>query len=81
MIRGHADETGTEAHNLDLSRRRALSVKRYLVSKGVDAARIDAEGLGSSEPLSPGRSGAARARNRRIEFKILQGATPEEVPR
>ena len=78
MIRGHADETGTEAHNLDLSRRRALSVKRYLVGKGVDTARIDTEGLGSSEPLTTGRSAAARAKNRRIEFKVLQGTT---VPR
>ena len=73
-IRGHADDRGTEEYNVDLSRRRAESVKRHLVSQGVAEGRLETEGVGTAEPLEPGMTGKARAKNRRIEFKILTGA-------
>ena len=71
LIRGHADETGTDEYNLDLSRRRAEMVKAYLVDKGIPEARLRTEGVGSREPLAEGRGASARAKNRRIEFRII----------
>ena len=70
QIRGHADDTGTEQINKELSKKRADVVKEYLVSKGADASRLTTEGVGTAEPLVPGQSAAARAKNRRIEFKL-----------
>ena len=69
-IRGHADDTGTEEINKELSKKRADMVKAYLVSKGVESGRLTTEGVGTVEPLVPGKSPAARAKNRRIEFKM-----------
>ncbi|WP_434426567.1 OmpA family protein [Nannocystis pusilla] len=70
-ISGHTDSTGGLAHNRDLSRRRAESVRRYLVDHGVDAARLTTRGAGPDEPLDTNRTAAGRAKNRRIEFMIL----------
>ena len=50
-IQGHADERGDDAYNLDLSDRRAQSVKKYLVDKGVDAKRLTSQGYGETQPL------------------------------
>ena len=70
-VRGHADDTGTEDYNKQLSLRRAQSVRRFLVKRGVAADRLTVEGLGSSEPLVAGTSARARAKNRRVEFKVV----------
>ncbi len=70
-ISGHTDDVGTEEANLDLSRRRAEAVKQYLVDKGVEPSRIETVGYGRSKPIDPGKSAKARAKNRRIEFRIL----------
>ena len=70
-ISGHTDSTGSVAYNRELSRRRAESVKRYLVEHGIDTARIQTRGAGPDEPIDSNRSPAGRARNRRIEFQIL----------
>ena len=74
-IRGHADDTGTEQYNKELSGRRAEVVKQYLVGKGIDSGRLETEGVGTAEPIAVGRSARARSRNRRIEFKLVSGAT------
>lgn len=71
LIRGHTDDTGAAEHNLDLSKRRAESVKNYMVSKGIDAGRLQTEGVGSNEPVDPAKTNKARAKNRRIEFKLI----------
>jgi outer membrane protein OmpA-like peptidoglycan-associated protein len=55
----------------DLPKLRAESVKRYLVEHGIDAARLETRGAGSSEPIDTDKTRAGRARNRRIVFKIL----------
>lgn len=68
-IAGHTDSQGDRDHNLDLSRRRAESVKAYLVSKGVDAARLKTRGAGANEPIADNKTDAGRQQNRRIEFK------------
>jgi outer membrane protein OmpA-like peptidoglycan-associated protein len=67
VIEGHTDALGTEHYNEGLSQRRAQSVRQYLVAvHGIDAARLQAVGLGESAPL-PGRSPNA-AENRRVQF-------------
>jgi outer membrane protein OmpA-like peptidoglycan-associated protein len=70
-ISGHTDSTGGHAYNRDLSRRRAESVKRYLVEHGIDTNRIQTRGAGPDEPLDTNRTPAGRAKNRRIEFELL----------
>lgn len=71
-ISGHTDDKGDEAYNQDLSQRRADAVKDYLVSKGIDEARIETRGAGEDEPRETNATKAGRAKNRRIEFKLLQ---------
>ncbi|HEU4580553.1 MAG TPA: OmpA family protein [Polyangiaceae bacterium] len=71
-IVGHTDDTGARDYNLSLSLRRAESVRSYLSSKGIDAARIRARGAGPDEPLVQEKTREARQKNRRIEFKIVQ---------
>jgi outer membrane protein OmpA-like peptidoglycan-associated protein len=69
LIEGHTDSRGARELNVDLSRRRAQSVANFLVSQGVDAARVEVKGVGPDEPL-PGRSPNAEA-NRRVEAVLL----------
>jgi outer membrane protein OmpA-like peptidoglycan-associated protein len=75
MIEGHTDSKGTDAYNLRLSERRARAVKQYLVSRGVDAGRLDTVGKGEAEPVADnmknGRDNPeGRAMNRRAELKV-----------
>jgi OmpA-OmpF porin, OOP family len=66
---GHTDSDGDEKSNLDLSVRRAASVKEYLVKNfSIDGARIGADGKGESEPVVNNNSAVNKARNRRVEF-------------
>jgi outer membrane protein OmpA-like peptidoglycan-associated protein len=74
-IQGHTDERGDDAYNLDLSDRRAKSVQRYLVDKGVDAKRLTAQGYGETQPLDRRHNEAAWAKNRRVAFLIIKRAT------
>lgn len=68
-IVGYTDSDGDEKANLDLSKRRAASVKNVLVKDfGVDAARIETDGKGESEPVAPNDSAVNKALNRRVEF-------------
>jgi OOP family OmpA-OmpF porin len=71
---GYTDDRGEREHNLDLSKRRANSVKTYLVEHGVDAERITTDGLGPDYPIDTNATRTGRAHNRRIEFEIVQGA-------
>jgi OOP family OmpA-OmpF porin len=68
-IIGHTDADGTDAGNLDLSKRRALAVKQTLTSTfGIDAARLESDGKGKSEPVDANDTPAGKANNRRVEF-------------
>lgn len=68
-IEGHTDNVGKSAYNLDLSRKRAASVKEYLVSKfQIDPARLATQGFGDSKPIAKNDTDAGRAQNRRVEL-------------
>lgn len=68
-IQGHTDSDGTDAANMDLSKRRTASVKAYLVGKGIGADRLTTSWYGESKPIAPNTTPAGKAQNRRIEFK------------
>jgi outer membrane protein OmpA-like peptidoglycan-associated protein len=70
-IEGHADDTGTAAWNLRLSKHRAQAVMEYLITKGVKRSRLDYIGYGDTKPLVAEKSDEARAKNRRVEIQIL----------
>ncbi len=70
-ISGHTDSAGGYEHNVDLSQRRAESVKTYLIDAGIDAGRIETRGAGPNEPIATNDTKEGRAQNRRIEVKIL----------
>ncbi|MGB3799775.1 MAG: OmpA family protein [Lewinella sp.] len=70
-IAGHTDDIGSEVDNQQLSERRALSVKRYLESQGIDPDRIRSVGYGESRPLAPNTTEEGRASNRRTTFRLL----------
>ncbi len=75
-IEGHTDSIGSEAYNQRLSERRADAVKRYLVSRGVEADRLETVGYGKSRPIAPNKTPngrdnpEGRAMNRRAELKV-----------
>ncbi len=68
-IVGHTDADGDDAKNLDLSKRRAASVKSYLVSEfGISAGNIETDGEGESAPVDKNTTAEGKANNRRVEF-------------
>ncbi len=71
-VAGHTDDRGNDKKNLDLSQRRAASVLRHLIAHGVEAARLESEGYGESQPIADNKSADGRAQNRRVEFQILE---------
>ncbi len=75
-IQGHTDNRGKVDYNVDLSERRARSVRRYLIDAGVSSARLEAKGYGPKRPKAPNITRTGRARNRRVEFQIIQ-RTPQ----
>ena len=76
-IEGHTDHNGAEAYNQELSERRALSVRSWLVEAGVVPTRLLARGYGEIYPVAPNRTLEGRAQNRRVEFIVLDS---EEEP-
>jgi outer membrane protein OmpA-like peptidoglycan-associated protein len=69
-IEGHTDSSGDAAFNKQLSQQRAQAVRDYLVSKGIDASRLEAQGFGAEKPIAPNTTKKGREQNRRVEFKI-----------
>ena len=74
MIVGHTDATGTDAHNMALSRRREESARNYLSAHGV-ARGIKALGLGETEPIASNDTDEGRQQNRRVEIAIYASNT------
>ena len=74
-VEGHTDNQGTDAINNDLSNRRANAVRDYLVVRGVAAAAITAQGVGSTRPVADNKTTEGRAMNRRVEIIVDRAVT------
>lgn len=72
LIEGHTDNTGSESLNNKLSQERAGAVKKYLIQKGIEDARIISVGYGPSRPVADNSTPEGRAKNRRVEFTIIE---------
>lgn len=77
-VYGHTDSTGSDQYNQALSERRARTVADYLTMRGVSAARIRSQGYGETMPVASNDTVEGRARNRRVEIKIVP-ITREQV--
>jgi OmpA-OmpF porin, OOP family len=71
-IGGHTDNSGSASYNKDLSFKRAESVLKFLVGKGIDVKRLAIKGYGAEKPVASNETDAGRQKNRRIEFKITR---------
>ncbi len=71
LIEGHTDSTGRATANQALSLSRAQSVRQALIEEGVDPRRLEARGLGQSQPLADNGSAEGRTRNRRVDVILL----------
>ncbi|EGV43102.2 OmpA family protein [Bizionia argentinensis JUB59] len=71
-VEGHTDSVGSDATNMKLSDARALSVKDYLVARGVDEFRLSSKGYGESKPIDSNKTKAGRANNRRVEINLVK---------
>lgn len=74
-IEGHADKRGDEKFNLDLSKRRAASIRDFLAKRGLGEERLSSEGFGASRPLVEGNNERAWFMNRRVEFVVTRNRT------
>lgn len=86
-VEGHTDNVGQDNDNLVLSGQRALTIKRYLVDKGIKKERLIAVGFGETRPIADNGTDEGKAQNRRTEFKIAElkgkkylGMPPEGPP-
>ena len=70
-LSAHTDDKGSDDYNNKLSDQRAAAVAAYIVSKGIDPARLVSKGYGKTQPLVPNINDENRAKNRRVELKIL----------
>ena len=70
LLVGHTDSSGSDNLNLNLSIQRATAVKRYLINKGVQGARIRVKGEGESKPVGDNNTKEGRAKNRRVEITV-----------
>lgn len=71
-ISGHTDNVGSQEYNLELSKKRANSVKTYLEEMGIEAIRLKSKGFGQTKPIAGNETEEGRAKNRRTEFKIIK---------
>ncbi|MBC3786402.1 OmpA family protein [Spirosoma utsteinense] len=70
-IEGHADATGTDSHNQQLSNQRAKAVGSFLESQGVKQSRVDEKGYGESQPVADNNSETGRSKNRRVDIAVF----------
>ena len=71
VLEGHTDERGTTRYNLSLGQRRAESVKRLLVGKGLSPNRMRSVSYGEERPAESGSNEASWSKNRRVEVKLV----------
>jgi outer membrane protein OmpA-like peptidoglycan-associated protein len=75
VIEGYTDSKGSQATNMNLSQRRAESVRAYLVSRGFPSEKISARGMGPDRPIAENTSSEGRANNRRVEIVIAKASS------
>jgi outer membrane protein OmpA-like peptidoglycan-associated protein len=71
-ISGYTDNTGTDDHNLILSQKRAESVMKYLVNRGIDPRQLTSKGYGKSIPIANNETEEGRRLNRRTEMRVIR---------
>lgn len=76
-IAGHTNTVGGAEYNIDLSLRRAQAVKQYLVDHGIASDRLTTMGYGESQPVASDDTPEGRARNRRVELRVLNEGEPD----
>ena len=79
-VQGHTDNDGNRIANRVLSQQRADAVKKALVAQGVEARRLIAKGYGAEQPLVDNTTAEGRAKNRRVQFVVLERAKPASPP-
>jgi outer membrane protein OmpA-like peptidoglycan-associated protein len=79
-IEGYTDSRGSQSRNMDLSQRRAESVRTYLISRGLPAEQVVAKGMGPDRPIADNSSAEGRANNRRVEIVVSKSA-PSSPPK
>ncbi len=72
VVEGHTDSQGPAALNMRLSQKRAESVVKFLVKEGVSSKKLEAKGFGETSPVASNRTKRGRAKNRRVEFRIVR---------
>jgi outer membrane protein OmpA-like peptidoglycan-associated protein len=71
IVEGHTDSTGSEAYNMDLSKKRAQSVTDYLAANGISNSRIETNWYGEEQPKYDNSTEEGRSKNRRVEVAIV----------
>ena len=71
-IQGHTDDTGNPPHNFELSEKRAKTIYRYLISRGISSERLSYKGYGATQPISTNQTQKGRRKNRRVEFHVKE---------
>jgi OOP family OmpA-OmpF porin len=74
---GHTDSVGSTEYNIDLSLRRAESVKAYLISQGIDGGQINSVGVGERQPFANNTTAKGRAQNRRVDIEVSSTRTTQ----
>jgi peptidoglycan-associated lipoprotein len=80
-IAGHTDDRGSDEYNLALGQRRAASVQRYLVSRGLKTSRFETVSFGKERPAAQSENEDAWSKNRRGEFEVIAGGDNLRMPR
>jgi outer membrane protein OmpA-like peptidoglycan-associated protein len=75
-VQGHTDNVGAKVHNQQLSQRRAESVKKALVERGIEAGRLTPKGYGMDKPIADNATDAGKQKNRRVQFIVLEKGAP-----
>ena len=72
QIEGYTDSVASPKHNMKLAQERVSSVKAYLLGKGVEPKRLTTKAFGEKNPIASNKTEEGRAKNRRVEFRILR---------
>jgi OOP family OmpA-OmpF porin len=72
QVAGHTDSAGAADYNQGLSERRAATVRDYLINAGVNETNLSARGYGEAEPIADNADAEGRAKNRRVELRIVE---------